>query len=226
MLNERVQTLRDAGRLPRFIAVEGPIGVGKTTLARRLAETFNYEVLLEQADDNPFLERFYREPRRYALQTELFFLFQRAEQLRDLKQNSLFEQVRVSDFLIDKNELFAEVTLDDDEFGLYRNVHRHLTLDAPRPDLVIYLQAPTPVLLQRIGKRGLAHERTIDADYLDRLNNAYARFFHFYDDAPLLIINAADIDFAGDDNDYQQLVSYLLDIGKGRHYFNPRPLAG
>ncbi|MBA3980316.1 MAG: deoxynucleoside kinase [Alcanivorax sp.] len=226
MLNERVQTLREAGRLPRFIAVEGPIGVGKTTLARRLAETFNYEVLLEQADDNPFLERFYREPRRYALQTELFFLFQRAEQLRDLKQNSLFEQVRVSDFLIDKNELFAEVTLDEDEFSLYRNVHQHLTLDAPRPDLVIYLQAPTPVLLQRIGKRGLAHERTIDADYLDRLNNAYARFFHFYDDAPLLIINAADIDFAGDDNDYQQLVSYLLDIGKGRHYFNPRPLAG
>lgn len=226
MLNERLQTLREAGRLPRFIAVEGPIGVGKTTLARRLAETFNYEVLLEQADDNPFLERFYREPRRYALQTELFFLFQRAEQLRDLKQNSLFEQVRVSDFLIDKNELFAEVTLDEDEFGLYRNVHRHLTLDAPRPDLVIYLQAPTPVLLQRIAKRGLAHERTIDADYLDRLNNAYARFFHFYDDAPLLIINAADIDFAGDDNDYQQLVTYLLDIGKGRHYFNPRPLAG
>lgn len=226
MLNERLQTLREAGRLPRFIAVEGPIGVGKTTLARRLAETFNYEVLLEQADDNPFLERFYREPRRYALQTELFFLFQRAEQLRDLKQNSLFEQVRVSDFLIDKNELFAEVTLDEDEFGLYRNVHRHLTLDAPRPDLVIYLQAPTPVLLQRIAKRGLAHERTIDADYLDRLNNAYARFFHFYDDAPLLIINAADIDFAGDDNDYQQLVTYVLDIGKGRHYFNPRPLAG
>lgn len=226
MLNERLQTLREAGRLPRFIAVEGPIGVGKTTLARRLAETFNYEVLLEQADDNPFLERFYREPRRYALQTELFFLFQRAEQLRDLKQNSLFEQVRVSDFLIDKNELFAEVTLDEDEFGLYRNVHRHLTLDAPRPDLVIYLQAPTPVLLQRIAKRGLAHERTIDADYLDRLNNAYARFFHFYDDAPLLIINAADIDFAGNDNDYQQLVTYLLDIGKGRHYFNPRPLAG
>lgn len=224
MQNERIQALRDAGALPRFIAVEGPIGVGKTTLARRLADTFNYEVLLEQAQENPFLERFYREPRRYALQTELFFLFQRAEQLRELKQHSLFEQVRVSDFLIDKNELFAQVTLDEDEFGLYRNVHRHLTLDAPRPDLVIYLQAPTSVLLQRIGKRGLAHERSIDGDYLDRLNNAYARFFHFYDDAPLLIVNAADIDFAGNDNDYQQLVSYLLDIRKGRHYFNPRPL--
>ena len=226
MLNERVQAMRDAGELPRFIAVEGPIGVGKTTLARRLAETFNYEVLLEQAEANPFLERFYRAPRQYALQTELFFLFQRAEQLRELKQNSLFEQVRVSDFLIDKNELFAEVTLDEDEFRLYQNVHKHLTLDAPRPDLVIYLQAPTNVLLQRIGKRGLSAERSIDSDYLDRLNNAYARFFHFYDDAPLLIVNAADIDFAGHDEDYQQLVSYLLDIGKGRHYFNPRPLAG
>ncbi|KAF0808738.1 deoxynucleoside kinase [Alcanivorax sp. S71-1-4] len=226
MLNERLQALRESGELPRFIAVEGPIGVGKTTLARRLGETFNYEVLLEQAEANPFLERFYREPRHFALQTELFFLFQRAEQLRELKQNSLFEPVRVSDFLIDKNALFAEVTLDDDEFRLYQNVHKHLTFDAPRPDLVIYLQAPTNVLLQRIGKRGLAHERSIDADYLDRLNNAYARFFHFYDDAPLLIVNAADIDFAGNDDDYAQLLGYLLDIRRGRHYFNPRPLAG
>ncbi|MCK0537968.1 deoxynucleoside kinase [Alcanivorax quisquiliarum] len=226
MPTERLQALRDSGELPRFVAVEGPIGVGKTTLARRLAATFNYETLLEQAEANPFLERFYRDPRRYALQTELFFLFQRTEQLRDLKQNSLFEPVRVSDFLIDKNALFAEVTLDEDEFQLYQNVHQHLIIDAPQPDLVIYLQAPTSVLLQRIGKRGLAHERAISAEYLDQLNSAYARFFHFYDQAPLLIVNAADIDFASNDDDYQQLLSYLLDIRRGRHYFNPRPLAG
>ena len=216
-----------AGRqLPGFVAIEGPIGVGKTTLARRLAHSFNSDILLEQAEENPFLTRFYQDPARYALQTELFFLFQRAEQLRELKQESLFDRVRVSDFLINKNRLFAEVTLAEDEFAIYDNVYRHLTLDAPTPDLVIYLQAPSPVLRERIARRGLAHEKSISEDYLSRLNDAYARFFHFYDEAPLLIVNASDIDLAESDADYQQLLDYLLDIGKGRHYFNPRPLAG
>src|SRR5690606_724824 len=131
---------------------EGAIGVGKTTLARRLADTFNYQTLLEQAEENPFLTRFYQEPKRYALQTQLFFLFQRAQQLRDLKQADLFESVHVSDFLIDKDKLFAEVTLDEDEYRLYSNVYQHMTFDAPRPDLVIYLQAPSNVLLQRIQR--------------------------------------------------------------------------
>lgn len=223
-MNTKLETLRQRGQLPRFIAVEGAIGIGKTTLTRKLAETFNYQTLLEQAEENPFLTRFYQEPKRFALQTQLFFLFQRAQQLHDYQQESLFENVRVSDFLIDKDKLFAEVTLDDDEYKLYRNVYEHMTFDAPQPDLVIYLQAPSNVLLQRIQRRGIESEQQIGADYLDRINDAYARFFHFYDAAPLLIVNATDIDIVNRDEDYQQLVDYVLDIRSGRHYFNPRPL--
>jgi deoxyguanosine kinase len=211
---------------PRYIVVEGPIGVGKTSLARKLAMTFNYEMLLEQPEENPFLARFYQSPRQYALQTQLFFLFQRAEQMRALAQNELFSPVRVSDFLLQKDRLFAELNLDQDEFALYDNVYRHLTLEAPKPDLVIYLQAPSQVLLQRIQQRGIQHERPISADYLNRLNEAYARFFHFYDEAPLLIVNASDIDPVHRDDDYAQLLRRALDIRSGRHYFNPRPLAG
>lgn len=223
-MNPKLESLRSGGSLPRFIAVEGAIGVGKTTLAHRLAETFNYQVLLERPQENPFLERFYQDPKRYALQTQLFFLFQRAEQLRDAHQEDLFTDVKVSDFLIDKDKLFAEVTLDEDEYKLYQNVYQHMTIDAPSPDLVIYLQAPSDVLLQRIQQRGIASERDIDGNYLDRLNDAYARFFHFYDRSPLLIINATDIDIVNREEDYQQLVDYALDIRSGRHYFNPRPL--
>ncbi|KZX81011.1 deoxyadenosine kinase, partial [Alcanivorax sp. HI0011] len=183
-----------------------------------------YDLLLEQASDNPFLTRFYQDPARYALQTELFFLFQRADQLRQIQQQDLFAGPRIADFLIDKNRLFARVTLDDDEFELYRNVDDHLTLDAPQPELVIYLQAPSQVLRQRIGRRGNDFEQGIQSDYLDRLSDAYTEFFHFYDRAPLLIVNAAEIDLVNHDRDYQQLVSELLDIRSGRHYFNPRPL--
>lgn len=224
MLTERINRLRDTGDLPGFIAVEGPIGAGKTTLTRRLADTFGCDTLLEEAEDNPFLARFYRDPARYALQTELFFLFQRADQLRQIRQQDLFTGRRVADFLIDKNRLFAEVNLDEDEFELYDNVYQHMVIDAPAPDLVIYLQAPTPVLRQRVLKRGHAFEQRIDPGYLDRLNDAYTRFFHFYDRAPLLIVNAAEIDLVNGDADYQQLVAELLDIRTGRHYFNPRPL--
>ena len=224
LLTERINRLRASGDLPRFIAVEGPIGVGKTTLTRRLADTFGFDTLLEQAEDNPFLTRFYQDPARYALQTELFFLFQRADQLRQLRQQDLFTGPKVADFLIDKNRLFAEVNLDEDEFELYDNVYRHMLLDAPAPDLVIYLQAPTGVLRQRVQKRGNDFEQRIDPDYLAHLNDAYTRFFHFYDGAPLLIVNAAEIDLVDGEADYQQLVDELLDIRTGRHYFNPRPL--
>lgn len=209
--------------MPRYIAVEGPIGVGKTSLTRRLAESFNYDLLLEKADENPFLERFYQDPRRHALSTQLFFLFQRAQQLQELRQDDMFEPVRVADFLIDKDRLFAQQNLDADEYELYLNVYRHLTIDAPSPDLVIYLQAPTETLLERIRKRGIAAEQLIELDYLEKLTAAYTEFFHFYKDSPLLIVNSAEIDLVSNDNDYQQLVDYIVSVPGGTHYFNPRP---
>ncbi len=209
--------------IPRFIAVEGPIGVGKTTLTKYLAETFNYETLLERAEENPFLERFYADERNAALPTQLFFLFQRARQLSDLHQADLFEPVRVADFLIDKDQLFAEVTLGDEEFKLYQQVYDHVTIDAPTPDLVIYLQAPIDVLLNRIEQRGIHSEKSITPAYLEALNEAYARFFHFYDRSPLLIVNAGEIDWVNNPNDYKQLVDTILETKSGRHYYNPKP---
>ncbi|WP_226666245.1 deoxynucleoside kinase [Microbulbifer aggregans] len=207
--------------LPRFIAVEGNIGVGKTTLAKKLAATFNYDTLLEQPEDNPFLERFYRDPKSAALPTQLHFLLQRSQQIQALRQSDLFKPVRVADFLIEKDQLFAEVTLDSDELQLYRQVFDHLTLEAPKPDLVIYLQAPLNVLQERIHKRGIAAERTISNDYLATLNEAYTNFFHYYDEAPLLIVNCAEIDIVDSHKDYLQLVEYLLNVNSGRHYYNP-----
>lgn len=206
---------------PGFIAVEGPIGVGKTTLAHRLAECFNYQILLEDAHENPFLERFYQNRHQAALATQLFFLFQRAQKIQDLRQSDIFEPVRVADFLIDKDPLFARVNLDADEYQLYQKVYRQLTIDAPTPDLVIYLQASPDRLLDRIERRGIASERRIERDYLERLNEVYSEFFLYYDAAPLLIVNANEIDLSQGDRDFHQLVDYLLDIHSGRHYFNP-----
>lgn len=206
---------------PPYVAVEGPIGVGKTTLARRLAATFGHQTLLEDADHNPFLERFYRNRRQAALATQLFFLFQRAQKIEDLRQQDIFAPVLVADFLIEKDPLFARVNLDSDEYQLYQKVYRQLLIEPPRPDLVVYLQAPTDVLQDRINSRGIAHERAIERDYLERLNEVYSEFFLYYDEAPLLIVNASEIDLANDEQDYLHLVDYLLDIRSGRHYFNP-----
>lgn len=215
--------LQDLKQAPRFIAVEGPIGVGKTSLTKRLAETFNYELLLENAEENPFLDRFYQNPRQHALATQLFFLFQRAQQIADSRQSDLFEPVRVSDFLIDKDRLFAELNLEKDEYELYHKVYQHLVIDAPKPDLVIYLQAPTEVLLQRIQKRGIPSEQMIESEYLNQLNRAYTEFFHYYLDSKLLIVNSAEIDLVANDEDYEQLVTYILSLPNGTHYFNPKP---
>lgn len=209
--------------LPRYIAVEGCIGVGKTTLARNIAQLFNYDMLLELPEENPFLERFYRDPKSTALPTQLFFLFQRANQLQSLRQDDLFEPVRVADFLIEKDQLFAKVTLDDDELNIYRQVYDKLVINAPRPDLVIYLQAPLDVLLDRIRQRGISAEQYINADYLKVLNDAYTEFFHFYDGAPLLIVNAKDLNLAKNRDHFKQLVEYILTIKSGRHYYNPVP---
>ena len=218
----RTITVELKGRTPpTFIAVEGSIGVGKTTLAKKLAASFNYATLLEDAEENPFLEKFYRSREQVALATQLFFLFQRAQKIQDMRQTDIFEPTRVADFLMEKDPLFARINLDRDEYQLYEKVYQQLTINAPKPDLVVYLQASTDVLLSRIENRGLAFERSIDRGYLERLNEVYSEFFLYYDDAPLLIVNASEIDLANSTADYQDLVNYLLDIRSGRHYFNP-----
>jgi deoxyadenosine/deoxycytidine kinase len=205
----------------RYIVVEGPIGVGKTSLARRLAESLEAELVLEQDAQNPFLERFYRNPKAGALPAQLFFLFQRAQQLGSLKQQDMFAPRRVADYLFEKDRLFAGLTLDPAEMALYEQVASRLAVDPPKPDLVVYLQAPVETLLQRIAKRGIAYEGGIDAAYLTRLNDAYARFFHEFDAAPLLIVNAASIDPVQNQADYDELVGAIRRMKKGRMYYNP-----
>jgi deoxyguanosine kinase len=205
----------------RFIVVEGPIGVGKTSLAKRMAQHLGGELVLEQADDNPFLERFYRNPRAGALPAQLFFLFQRSRQLESLNQEDLFAPVRVGDYLLDKDRLFARLTLDNEEYGLYEQVYAKLAIDAPVPDLVIYLQAPVDVLLERIARRGIRYEQQIERAYLEKLLEAYARYFHEYSASPLLIVNAAQVDFVNNERDYDQLMEQVLRTKRGRHYFNP-----
>ena len=209
--------------IPKFIAVEGPIGVGKTTLAHKIAQSFNYDVFLEKPAENPFSNSFYKNPSQSARAAQLFFLFQRMQQIEDLKQQSLFEPVRVADFLIEKDRLFAEVTLSDEELALYDKVYEHTTIDAPSPDLVIYLQAPVEVLLDRINKRGNPNERYLTGEYLERLNEAYSKFFLYYENAPLLIVNAADINLEEDGKDYEMLLETITTNPKGKNFINPHP---
>ncbi|HID83267.1 MAG TPA: deoxynucleoside kinase [Chromatiales bacterium] len=211
--------------LPNYIVIEGPIGVGKTTLATRIAEDFNAELLLELAEENPFLEKFYTNPRQAALPTQLHFLMQRVRQIQAIRQGELFNPVRVADYLLEKDYLFAENTLDPLELELYEQVFSQLVLNAPVPDLVVYLQAPTDVLVKRIRKRGRGFEKTISTTYLQQLSDAYTRFFHYYDKAPLLIVNATEIDIVNNAQDYQQLLEQVKTIKTGRHYFNPLPFA-
>ena len=206
---------------PRYIAVEGPIGVGKTSLSKRLAESFNYELLLEKSEENPFLDRFYEEPRQHALSTQLFFLLQRAQQLQELRQEDMFQPLRIADWLIDKDRLFAKENLDSDEYALYVDVFKHLTVDAPIPNLVIYLQAPTEILIDRIQKRGIPAEQFIEREYIENLSAAYTEFFHYYTKSPLLIINTSEINLVSDDEDYQHLVEYIASNPTGTNFLNP-----
>jgi deoxyadenosine/deoxycytidine kinase len=205
----------------QFIVIEGPIGVGKSSLTRRLCASLGAEAVLEQAAENPFLERFYRNPRDGALPAQLYFLFQRAQQLAALNQQDMFAPLRVADYLLEKDRLFARVTLDDAEFGLYEQVYTKLDVQAPKPDLVVYLQAPVDVLLERIAKRGIRYEQQIERAYLERLNQAYARFFHEYEAAPLLIVNAASIDPINNQADYDELLAAIQRMKRGRLYYNP-----
>ena len=207
---------------PDYIVVEGPIGVGKTTLAKRLAKTFNTELMLELATDNPFLPRFYSDPKSVALPTQLYFLFQRAKQIESLRQTDMFKPVQVSDFLMEKDKLFASVTLDEDELFLYNEVYDKLTLDAPEPDLVIYLQAPLDVLMQRIIERGLDYERPINRNYVKKISDAYIEFFYYYTSSPLLIVNTDDFDLSNSNKDFELLLDQIQNISPGKHYFNPK----
>lgn len=207
---------------PDYIVVEGPIGVGKTTLAKRLAKTFNTELMLELATENPFLPRFYSDPKSVALPTQLYFLFQRAKQIESLRQTDMFKPVQVSDFLMEKDKLFASVTLDEDELFLYNQVYDKLTLDAPEPDLVIYLQAPLDTLMQRIVERGHDYERPINRSYLKKISEAYIEFFYYYSTSPLLIVNTVDFDLSGNEKDYNLLLEHIRHLPPGKHYFNPK----
>jgi len=212
-------------RIPGYVVVEGPIGVGKTSLTRRLAESFGAELLLERAEDNPFLERFYQNPRDGAFPAQLYFLLQRAEQLRALRQTDMFRPRMVADFLFEKDRVFAELNLNSDEMALYDRVYQELALTVPRPDLVVYLQAPVETLQERISKRGIRYEQGMAPGYLERLSEAYIRFFYHYDDAPLLIVNTSGINPVDNDREYALLLERIKEIRSGRHYFNPSPFA-
>ncbi|MES9845808.1 MAG: deoxynucleoside kinase [Candidatus Sedimenticola sp. 6PFRAG5] len=209
---------------PGYIVIEGPIGVGKTSLVNRLANSFACDTLLEAAEENPFLERFYTDGRTAAFPTQLFFLFQRSQQLQNLRQADMFRSTLVADFMLEKDRLFAQVNLDDAEMNLYEQVYGSLTMQAPAPDLVVYLQAPVEVLLKRIQKRARPQERQMDADYLQRLSDAYTEFFYRYDRSPLLIVNATEINPVDSDEDYQLLLERICSVRSGKHYFNLAPV--
>jgi deoxyadenosine/deoxycytidine kinase len=205
----------------RLVVVEGLIGVGKTSLARKLASAVGAGTVFEQPMENPFLERFYKDRRAAAFPAQLHFLFQRARQLSELRQHDMFAQVRVADYMLDKDRLFARIVLDDEEFKLYDQVYTRLALDAPVPDLVVFLQAPVDILLARIDKRGIPYEKYIDAAYLERLSEAYTRYFHQYTASPLLIVNTAEIDPANNSRDFDDLFETIRRTTSGRHYVNP-----
>ena len=204
----------------KYIVVEGPIGVGKTTLTRKIAEHSGAQTLLEQAQENPFLEKFYRDSTRYALPTQMFFLFQRMSQLRDLAQADLFNAPVLSDFLLDKDPIFAGLTLADDELNLYRQLYEHLRPQAPQPDLVIYLQAQPETLVERVKKRGVPMEAAISETYLYRLCESYSRFFYHYDAAPLLMVNTEHLNPIERDEDFDLLLTRIKNMRGKREFFS------
>lgn len=204
----------------RYIAVEGPIGAGKTSLARRIADYLRADMLLENASENPFLSRFYQDPKRHALATQLFFLFQRSGQVQDLQQSDLFRHNTVADFLLDKDLLFARLNLDDDEFRLYQKIYDELQPKAPVPDLVIYLQARPDILQARVLGRGIDYERNISTDYLRRLADSYTRYFYSYTAAPLFIVNCEHLNFVHSDADFTLLMQQIQAMRGNREFFN------
>jgi deoxyadenosine/deoxycytidine kinase len=204
----------------RHIVVEGPIGVGKTSLARRLGAHLEGRLLLEQPELNPFLSRFYQDQRRFALQTQLFFLFQRLDQLRDLSQPDFFTKTVVADYLLEKDPLFALLTLNEDEYTLYRKIYDHISPQMASPDLVIYLQAKPETLIARVRKRGIDMERKISDAYLTVLAESYTRFFHNYEAAPVMVVNSENLNFVDKDDDFHLLVQRIETMRGHREYFN------
>ncbi len=205
----------------KFIVIEGPIGVGKSSLAKKMGLTLSARLELEDAGSNPFLEKFYENPTEAALPTQLYFLFQRHKHMQQILQPDLFAPNMISDYLIDKDRLFAQVTLSDDEFALYDQVYQQLTIQHPAPDLVIYLQAPVEILVERVKKRGRKQEKNIQFDYLQKIATAYTQFFHYYNASPLLIVNTSAIDLMNNGVHYNELLERVLSTQAGRHYFNP-----
>lgn len=210
-----------AAASPRYIVVEGPIGVGKTSLVDLLAERLGARALLEVAEDNPFLPSFYRDPKRFAFQTQLWFLLNRYRQQQELGQFDLFRQTLVADYLFAKDKIFAYLTLEDYELALYERVHALLQVRVPAPDLVIFLQASTDTLLQRIAIRGKPYERDMDRKYLEDLNAAYTHFFFHYTASPLLVVNTSDIDFVNRREDLEDLIKKIGETRAGMHYYVP-----
>ncbi len=208
-------------KVPRYLAVEGAIGVGKTSLAKILAQKFSFRLVREEVSKNPFLDRFYENRRKYAFQTQLFFLLSRYRQQRELAQGDLFESGIVSDYMLAKDKIFAYLNLEDDEIALYEMVYKLLVPTVPRPDLVIYLQARPEVLLARIRKRGVDYERNISLDYLRLLSDAYSEYFFHYNETPLLVVNTSEIDFVESPRDLEQLVREVKSVKRGTQHYIP-----
>jgi deoxyadenosine/deoxycytidine kinase len=204
----------------RYLVVEGPIGAGKTSLARRLAARVAADLVLEQPEENPFLARFYQDMARFALPTQLFFLFQRARMLEPLAQPDMFGRPVIGDFLLDKDPLFARLTLSADELALYQKIYDALRPRAPTPDLVVYLQAQPATLVERVRRRAKGYERPVSEEYLAMLAESYARFFYHYNAAPLLIVNSDNLNFVERDSDFELLVSRLRAMRSRREFFN------